>query len=119
VIQTSQEISMTFKLRLAATAGLMAALVAGPALAGPAGSGLAHTEEVARKRAAETVRLTAPSRDCVPAAVAALREHDAVKAVEAADLKIKVRTDGKAARDGELQSLVSKTCATAPSVAAS
>lgn len=106
---------MTTKRPLAVALALIAATAAAPALAGPAGSGLAHTEYVAKKaaeaRAAQTVRLT-PARDCVPAAVAALRAHDAVKGVmvEASDLSIQVRTDAKTAREGALETLVAKAC---------
>ena len=102
---------------------LCASLAASSALAGPAGSGLAHTEEVARKAAAakrvETVRLTTPSRECVPAAVAALRGHGAVKdvSVESSDL-IHVRTDANTAQGDQLQTLVAKACASAPAAAA-
>jgi|GEM_PF-3514248 len=104
---------------------LGATLAAASAFAGPAGSGLAHTEEVARKAAAakraETVRLVTPSRDCVPAAVAALRGHGAVKnvVVEASDLSIQVHTDASTARGGDLQTLVAKACAPATAAAAS
>lgn len=108
---------MRMKTALAATLAAAAIAPAAPAFAGPAGSGLAHTEAVARKaaeaRAGETVRLTAPSRECVPAVVTALRQHEAVKAVmvEASDLSIKVRTDANTARGGGLQTLVAQTCA--------
>lgn len=85
------------------------------AVAGPAGSGLAHTEDVARRAAAaklETVHLTAPSH-CVPSVVTALRQHDAVKDVTVAsgDQTIKVRTDAVTAKGGDLQTLAAKVCA--------
>lgn len=114
---------MRLKQPLGAALALCLLVPAVPAMAGPAGSGLAHTEWVARKaaeaRAAQTVRLTAPSRDCVPALVTALREHDAVKGVmvEASDLSIQVRTDARTARAGALESLMARTCATATAAA--
>lgn len=115
---------MRFKRAAGLAVMLSASLAAASALAGPAGSGLAHTEDVARKAAAkraETVRLVTPSRDCVPAAVAALRQHDAVRGVmvEASDLSIQVRTDASTARGGHLQTLVAKACAPATTAAAS
>ena len=106
-------------------AGLVLALGAATvAQAGPVGSGLSLTEEVARKAAAErleTVRLAPPSRDCVPAVVAALRRHEAVKGmmVEASDLSITVRTNVATAKGGDLQALVAKACAPATAAAAS
>jgi len=105
--------------------GLMLALMAATAAqAGPVGSGLALTEEVARKAAAErleTVRLEPPSRDCVPAVVAALRRHEAVKGmmIEASDLSITVRTSAATAKGGDLQALVAKACAQPTAAAAS
>lgn len=107
-----------------ATGLFLSLAAAAAAQAGPVGSGLALTEEVARKTAAqrlETVRLTPPSRDCVPAVVAALRRHDAVKGmmIEASDLSITVRTNASTAKGGDLQALVAKTCAPATAAAAS
>ena len=101
---------------------VVAALGATVAQAGPAGSGLAHTEKVARGAAGpsfETIRVAPPSRDCVSAAAAALRRHEAVKGVrvEASDLSITVRTDGSTARGADLRALVARVCA-APNVAA-
>ncbi|WP_296595890.1 hypothetical protein [Phenylobacterium sp.] len=116
---------MRLKQPLGAALTLSLLAAAAPVFAGPAGSGLAHTEWVAKKaaeaRAAETVRLTAPSRDCVPALVTALRQHDAVKGVmvEASDLSIQVRTDAKTARAGALESLMARTCAATTAAAAS
>lgn len=94
------------------------------AQAGPAGSGLAHTEEVARRAAAErvaTVRLAPPSRECVPAAVTALRGHEAVRdvKVEGSDLSIKVRTDPSTAKGEDLQALVARVCASTDAAATS
>jgi len=106
-------------------AGLVLALAAATAAqAGPAGTGLTHTVEVAARRAAaeraETVRLVPPSRDCVPALVTALRGHDAVQGVmvESADLSIKVRTDASTAKGGDLQALAAKVCAPTNAAAA-
>ncbi|MBU1375549.1 MAG: hypothetical protein KKE02_00870 [Alphaproteobacteria bacterium] len=96
---------------------MSACVSASTAIAGPAGSGLAHTEQVARERAAaarvETVRLVTPSAHCVPSVVDALRRHEAVKGVvvESSDQSIQVRTDAATAKGGDLETLVAKVCA--------
>ena len=66
--------------RLFRLAVAVAVFTATPALAGPAGSGLAFTEEVARKRA--VVKVAQADRPCVRQAVAGLQADAAVRAVK-------------------------------------
>ena len=75
-------------MRLIACTLVLALAAPAAALAGPAGSGLAHTEWVAKKHAAaraaakaEPLRLKAPTTDCLPQAEAALTADPAVRSV--------------------------------------
>lgn len=84
------------------------------AFAGPAGTGLTHTEEVARKRAAATafapLHLKAASA-CHSEAEAALTAHAKVKSVSRAGetLVVKVRTSDTDAAPS-LQRIVDDAC---------
>lgn len=87
----------------------VAAFVATPALAGPAGSGLAFTEEVARKRAA--VKVAQADQACLSRAVAALEADQAVRAVKVSGdvLHVTFRS-AMADRDARVRQEVNKAC---------
>lgn len=65
-------------MKLFASALVLAAAIAAPAMAGPAGTGLGHTEEVARRHnEARTVKI-ADLGGCAERAASAVRSHDGV-----------------------------------------
>jgi hypothetical protein len=106
------QILETSPMRLIPLSLFALAVAAGPALAGPVGSGLAHTEEVARKAAAEkaAVRLTAPSA-CLGEAKAALAAAPGVRKVahDGQTLVVHVKNPGPDAP--ALQQVVDGACA--------
>ncbi|WP_091737654.1 hypothetical protein [Phenylobacterium immobile] len=75
-------------MKLALSALILAAAFASPVLAGPAGTGLGLTEEVARK-AQRTVHI-ADLGDCAPRAAVAVRGHAGVADASHANGKVVV-----------------------------
>lgn len=91
----------------------LALALATPALAGPAGHGLTHTEWVAAKaRAAkaEPLRLRAPADACVPHAEAALNAEAAVHSVARSGGDLLVRLKDAKASPEALQQVVDTAC---------
>lgn len=98
----------------ASTAFLLAAAVAAPALAGPAGTGLGHTEEVMRRHnAARTVKI-ADLGGCAERAAGAVRGHDGVARAAHADGQLTVTfhsADHAARHAAGVRAAASSACA--------
>lgn len=95
--------------RVSRLAFAVAAFMATPVLAGPAGSGLAFTEEVARKRA--VVKVAQADQPCMRQAVAALEADGAVRAVKVDGDVLHVTFKSVTAdRDARVRQEVDKAC---------
>lgn len=90
----------------------LALALATPAFAGPAGSGLAHTDAVAKARAAqiEPLRLKAPAAACLPHAEAALQAEPGVRSVARWGEVFVVHVKDAAASPQALQQVVDTAC---------
>lgn len=109
------------KTRFLAPAVLAGSLLAAlPATAGPMSSGLAHTEDVARRAAAArqaTIRVAAANESCAAGAATALRSHKDVEGVAANGSELEVRLRAPAARkatDREVAAAIAQACDTSP-----
>ncbi len=80
--------------------GAAALLAAFPALAGPVGSGLSHTQEVARRAAQRTIAITQPDQTCARQTAERVRAQDGVAwaKVRPGEVLIAFRSDEHAAR---------------------
>jgi len=91
-----------------------------PAAAGPMSSGLAHTEDVARRAAAAratTFQVAAANGSCAAGAAAALQSHKDVQGVAANGSTLEVRLRDPAARataDREVAAAVAQACQRPP-----
>jgi hypothetical protein len=95
-----------------ALALILAATVASPALAGPAGTGLGLTEDVARK-AQRTVRI-ADLGDCAERAASAVRGHAGVADASHANGKVTVTfhsADAAGRHGANVRAAASSVCA--------
>ena len=93
--------------------GATALLAAVPALAGPVGSGLSHTEEVARRAAQRTITVAQPDQACARQAAEQIRAREGVAWAKARPGKVLVafRSDEHAARGAaEVRAVVAESC---------
>jgi hypothetical protein len=95
---------------LGGAAALLAAL---PAVAGPVGSGLSHTEEVARRAAQRTITVAQPDQACARQAAERIKTHDGVAWTKARPGKVLIafRSDEHAARGAaKVRAVVAESC---------
>jgi hypothetical protein len=96
---------------LGAAAVLLSAV---PAFAGPVGSGLSHTEEVARRAASQrTITVAQSDQACARQAAQRVKAHDGVAWAKArpGEVLIAFRSNDHAARqEVEVRATVAETC---------
>lgn len=97
---------------LGATAVLLSAV---PAFAGPIGSGLSHTQEVAACRAAlqQTITVAQPDPACARQAAERVKAHDGVAwaKAQAGEVRIAFHSGDHAARqEAQVRAVVAETC---------
>jgi hypothetical protein len=88
-------------------------LTAFPALAGPVGSGLSHTEEVARRVAQRTIAISQSDQTCAQQTAERVRAHDGVAwaKVRPGKVVITFRSDEHAARGAaEVRAVIPENC---------
>ncbi|MGR4864172.1 hypothetical protein [Caulobacter sp. LARHSG274] len=93
--------------------GAAVLLAVAPAVAGPAGSGLAHTEAVARQAAQRTITVAQSDPACARQAAERIRTQDGVAWTKARPGKVLVafRSDEHAARGAaEARAVVAENC---------
>lgn len=93
--------------------GAVALLAVAPAIAGPAGSGLAHTEAVARQTVQRTIAVAQPDPACARQAAERIRTQDGVAWTRARPGKVLVafRSDAHAARGAaQARAVVAESC---------
>lgn len=96
--------------------GVVALLAAAPALAGPAGTGLTLTEEVARRNAAKQQLLVVqPDRDCARQAAKTIQARDGVAWAKARSggVLVAFHSSELAADQADEVRAVAETCRTA------
>jgi hypothetical protein len=93
--------------------GAVALLAALPAIAGPAGTGLSHTQEVARRAALRTIVVAQPDQACARQAAERIRTQDGVAWAKArpGEVLVAFRSDEHAARRAdEVRTAVAENC---------
>jgi hypothetical protein len=89
-------------------------LSAAPALAGPIGSGLSHTEEVARRAAAQrTIAFAQPDQACARQAAKSVKAREGVAWTKTrpGEVLVAFRSGDHAAKqEAEVRAIVTETC---------